>query len=90
MKHCSCKRNPRPITMHSDEANQDSPLDGSTPSSLGRLATALGCTVGDFYNRPSADVAQLSEVVRLWGLLRSEDDRARVLRLLRERAMSSQ
>lgn len=75
--------------MHSDEANQDSPLDGATPSSLSRLAAALGCTVEDFYGRLPADVARLSEVVRLWGSLTCDDDRERVLRLLRERAMGS-
>ena len=72
--------------MRSQDAKQGSPLDGSTSSCLGRLATALGCTVGDFYGRPPVGEEQLAEVLRLWGSLTCDDDRERVLRLLRERA----
>lgn len=75
--------------MHSDDVNGGRPPDGSIPSALGRLATALGCTVEDFHGRRPTDVAQLSEVIRLWGCLTCEDDRQRVLRLLRERAKGS-
>lgn len=76
--------------MTNDDVNRGSPLDGSTPSSLGRLARVLGCTVGDFYSSTPVDVAQLAEVVRLWGQLTSDNDRKEMLRLLRERAKPPQ
>jgi hypothetical protein len=76
--------------MQSDDANQGSPLDGRIPSSLNRLAVALGCTVEDFYGSLLFNVSQLSEVVDLWTSLTCDDDRERVLRLLRERAKGSQ
>lgn len=76
---------PAYLMKNSNIENDDVHLSRS--GLLGMLANCLDCKVDDFYTGAiPANVEQLAEVVRLWGQLPCDDDRERVLRLMRERA----
>ncbi|KZB97802.1 hypothetical protein AU375_06132 [Methylobacterium radiotolerans] len=54
--------------------------------SLHRIAALLGVPVEDFYERQEKvdDVADARECLRLWSLIRADDDRKRVLAFMRD------
>ena len=53
---------------------------------LVRLADALNCSPQDFYSQDAiAFQADSTELLHLWGQLRSAEDRQTVLQVLRER-----
>jgi hypothetical protein len=76
--------------MHVDDDYSGIPYEGNTERTLSGLASALSCSVGDFYGSMPVEMTRFAEVVRLWGLLTSGDDQDRVLRLLRDRKSNSQ
>jgi hypothetical protein len=80
------KGNLRATVMPSDDAKRGSSLDRNSHPALDRLANALGCTAGDFYDKSPTELAQLAEVIHLWRRLACDDDRERVLSLLRKRS----
>lgn len=76
--------------MHVDNDYSGILYEGNTTRTSNRLASALSCSVGDFYGNMPVEMTRFAEVVSLWGLLTSGDDQDRLLRLLRDRTRNLQ